>query len=73
MAKNIRLGDINDDRYNSHGYRDPTAYAVTRSLSREKERFKKLLRTIFAVCELSGFDLVGRIKLVDRRTGKTWE
>lgn len=69
----LKIGNKYDDHYNSHGYRDPTAYAALRALSKEEERFKKLLRTIFAVCELAGFEIDGRITLVDKRTGKIWE
>lgn len=67
-----QLGDRNDDHYNSHGYRDPTAYAAMRTLSADEQRFKKLLRTIFAICEMAGFEVKGRITLVDRRTGREW-
>ncbi len=68
-----QLGNPNDDHYNSHGYYDPTAYAAIQAVSAEERRFKKLLRTIFSLCELAGFDLVGRITLVDKRTGRMWE
>ncbi len=70
MAK---TGDRNDDHYNSHGYRDPTAYAAMRNLSAEEQRFKKLIRTIFALCDIAGFTLTGRITLTDKRTGRIWE
>lgn len=69
MAK---LGDRNDDRYNSHGYRDPTACAAIKALTAEEQRFKKLLRTIFSLCEIAGFEVQGRITLVDRKTGRVW-
>lgn len=39
----------------------------------EEERFRKLLRTIFYICDLAGFKIDGRITLVDKRTGKTWK
>lgn len=68
-----QLGDRNDDHYNSHGYRDPTAYHALKSIDEGENRFKKLLKTIFSLCELAGFEVKGRITLVDRRTGREWD
>jgi hypothetical protein len=39
----------------------------------DSERFFKLLHTIFHVCELAGFEVKGRICLLDKRTGKEWK
>ena len=39
----------------------------------DSERFFKLLHTIFHVCELAGFEVRGRIRLLDKRTGKEWK
>lgn len=39
---------------------------------KDDERFYKTLHSIFHVLELGGFDLEGRITLVDKRTGKVW-
>lgn len=58
-------------RKNNEGYSDPTAYEALCSIEAE-ERFQKLLKTIFAICELAGFSLEGRIVLRDKRTGKIW-
>ncbi len=68
-----QLGNPNDDHYNSHGYRDPTAYKALKNVCEEEARFKKLLKTIFSLCELAGFEVKGRITLVDRRTGREWD
>lgn len=67
MAK---LGDKNDGMHNEHGYSDPTASAAFRNLSREEQKLSKLLRIIFAACDLAGFELEGRISLIDKKTGK---
>ncbi len=67
MAK---LGDKNDGKHNEHGYSDPTASAAFRNLSREEQKLSKLLRIIFAACDLAGFELEGRISLIDKKTGK---
>ena len=59
-------------RRNAEGYFDPTAYAGMKNMEKEDERFHKLLHTIFYLCELAGFDIEGRIVLVDKKTGRVW-
>jgi hypothetical protein len=64
-----------DPRRNASGYMDLTAYEAIRNVEREaevEERFKKLLNTIFSICELAGFRVEGRIALQDKKTGKIW-
>lgn len=62
----------NNLQKNAEGYSDPTAYGAMRNLDTDDERFHKLLNTIFAICELSGFHLEERIILKDMKTGKVW-
>lgn len=69
----MTIGNREDAKRNSHGYSDPTAYAAFAQLDAEERRFKKLLRTIFSLCELAGFELESRLCLVDKRTGKRYE
>lgn len=64
-----------DPRRNASGYVDPTAYKAMKSVSREEreeKRVKKLLATIYNVCELAGFRVESRIVLKDVKTGKEW-
>lgn len=61
-----------DLRKNSEGYIDPTAYEALKNVSKEDERFHKLLYTIFYLCELAGFEVEGRIVFVDKKTGRVW-
>ena len=60
------------DKRNSEGYSDPTAYKALKRIEDEDARFHKLLHMLFDICELSGFEIEGRIVLVDKRTGKVW-
>lgn len=73
----------NDLKRNGSGCLDPTFYeAVKNSEKTEKSetrypdlddaRFHKLLDTIFAICELSGFHIEERIVIKDKKTGKIW-
>ena len=58
-------------RKNCEGYSDPTTYSALYDIDAE-ERFHKLLKVIFALCEIAGFSLEGRITLRDKKTGKVW-
>ena len=74
---NSMAGD-KDVLHNGSGAVDPTAYSAIKKVDRDKEhdeeskRFFKLLYTIFDICELSGFNLEGRITLRDNKTGRLW-
>ena len=61
---------------NASGYIDPTAYEAIKRADAEVNadtwRFHELLDTIFSMCELADFELVERIILKDKRTGKIW-
>lgn len=61
---------------NGSGIYDPTALKAITKVSKdekeEDERFKKLLGTIFNLCELSGFRLEERIVVKSKRTGRIW-
>ncbi len=62
-----------DHRRNAEGYSDPTAYQALRNIEREDhKRFCRLLHTLFCLCELAGFEIEGRIVLVDKRSGRVW-
>jgi len=64
-----------NDRYlrkNAEGYFDPTVYKAIKNIDKENERFHKLLRTIFYICDIAGFEIEGRIVLVDKKTGRVW-
>lgn len=59
-------------RKNHEGYSDPTAYEAIRNADADDDRFHRLLHTIFYLCELAGFEIEGRIVLVDKSNGKVW-
>lgn len=61
-----------DDRKNAEGYLDRTAYEAIKNVEKEEEKFRKLLDTIFAICELAGFHIEERIVIRDKKTGKIW-
>lgn len=62
-----------DLRKNGSGYDDPTAYKAIKNISAEEMRFKKLIKAIRYICELSGFTLENHIIVRDQNTGRLWK
>ena len=62
---------MDDIRKNADGYSDPTLYQVLKR-EQEEERFKRLMATIFYICENAGFHIEERIVIKDKRTGRIW-
>lgn len=49
------------------------AYNTIKGIKREEnEKFHSLLHTLFYLCDLAGFEIKGRIVLVDKRNGRVW-
>ena len=60
---------------NTEGYPDMTPHKAVKNMDHQKEinRVHKLVHTVFYICNLAGFDVVERIVLKDRKTGKVWK
>lgn len=66
----------NDMTKNHEYYSDPTPYMALKKLdgsSDEKGRLSKLVHAIRDICDLAGFEIEGRIVLVDKETGRKWK
>lgn len=62
-------------KYNKSGCPDPTAFEAIERASKTDDaerRYKKLIATVFYLCDLAGFHLEERIVLKDKKTGKVW-
>lgn len=61
---------------NSEGYPDPTAYAAMTPIQRQQDeadqRLTQLIRTLKNVIDLADFDLLERIEVRDRKTGRVY-
>lgn len=67
------MANYENPRKNAEEYSDPTAYEALRNIEiKEDERFHKLLYAIFDICELAGFEIEGRIVLIDKKSGRVW-
>lgn len=61
---------------NPEGYKDLTAYEALSSVQREQDeqeqRVNQLIKTLKNVIDLAGFDLLARIEVRDRSTGRCY-
>ena len=62
---------------NSEGYSDPTAYLGLRSIIREENTLEgevnALIKVLKYIIGKSGFELVSRIELKDKKTGRVFK
>ena len=59
----------------ANSYNDPTAnLAMGKVASQEnKTAANKVIKAIFCLCDAAGFELVERVVLRDKKTGKIWK
>lgn len=66
----------NDFRKNSSGYSDPTAHQAYKNIMQEeneqRKRARALLGVLHYIIDAAGFDVIGYIRLRDRKTGREW-
>ena len=65
---------MNNPKYNSEGYADPTAYYGTKEIIREEGETEKraydLIKVLKFIIRSCGFELIERVKIKDTKTGK---
>lgn len=57
---------------NMEGYPDPTAGKAVREADRPPRPVMEAIYILRTVASLAGFEIVGRITLRDKETGKEW-
>lgn len=59
---------------NAEGYADPTAYAALKAIEYEdqQKRLNTLIFVLKYIIRLAGFDLLNRIELKDRQSGREY-
>lgn len=69
------MSDNNDLRRNGSGCIDLTAYKAITNLEGDEdyERFCALIKTLKRVCKLSDFEILNRVVLKDKRTGRIYK
>ena len=68
------MARINIQTRNNEGYSDPTAYEALQNVLNETgerdARAQRLIKSLKEIIEQSGYDLLERIVLQDRKTGR---
>ena len=57
---------------NNEGYNDPTAGAAITDADRPPHQVGQVIHILKLIASLAGFDIVCRIRLRDRETGREW-
>ena len=75
--KSKRRNRINEPQEPSSGYPDPTAYygmqPVVQQEAKERQTISSLIHCIKTMTDFAGFEVVGRIALSDKATGKIFK
>lgn len=75
--RNVDVMSSKISRYNSSKYPDPTAHAALQSAldeqTEEERRIRKVISTVKNVLDFAGFELMARIEIRDKRTGKIYK
>lgn len=70
-------GDKNNPFYNSEGYPDPTAYHAMKSVIQEEKELEKKVHNLISVFKFvtdwAGFEIIGRIQIKHKKTGKVFK
>lgn len=65
---------MNNPKYNSEGYADPTAYYGIKEIIREESETEKraydLIKVLKFIIRSCGFELIERVKIKDTKTGR---
>lgn len=65
---------MDDMKRNGSGYIDPTAYQAIKNEDKSRRILaKKCILTIQNVAHLAGFDIDGRIRLKDHKSGEIYK
>ncbi len=67
---------MSNPKFNSEGYYDPTAYEGMKPIIKEEahqqKRVSELVQVLKYIVDKAGFDVVNRIALKDKKTGKEY-
>lgn len=66
------IGDKNNLFYNGEGYPDPTAYSAIKEENALEGRVSFLVKVLKYIANNAGFDVVNRIELKDRASGRVF-
>ena len=58
---------------NKSGCKDPTAYSVEKAIAEDEQRKDELIWVIKKIVRWAGFELMNRIELRDRKSGRIFK
>ena len=68
---------INNPYYNHESYPDPTAFHGLKNIIREEEQLDKqvsdLIHVFKVICNLAGFEIIGRVHFKHKKSGKEFK
>ena len=59
-------------KYNSSGYKDLTAYSAIKAVSKREQQVHQYIKIIKALADKVDFEIVGRVEIKDKTTGRVW-
>lgn len=66
----------NNPKFNSEGYYDPTAYEGLKPIIKEEanqqKRVNELVQVLKYIIDKAGFEMLNRVALKDKKTGKEY-
>ena len=67
---------MSNPKFNSEGYYDPTAYAGIKPIIKEEahqqKRVSELVQVLKYIIDKAGFEILNRVALKDKKTGKEY-
>lgn len=69
----MSLGNNGKPWLNDSGCPDPTAYAVMKNLQQMDDTAHKLITVIKNILDLAGFELVGRVQIRHKESGRIYK
>ena len=62
----------NIEKYNPEHYRDPTATEAIHNADKQPENVNRFIRVVKKCAKRHGLEVVGRIAVKDKKTGRTY-
>ena len=59
--------------FNSEGYADPTAFYGMKEVIKEEKQVSDLVHVFKVICNLAGFEIIGRVQFRHKKSGKEFK
>lgn len=65
--------DDNEIKRNGSGYVDLPAYQAIKNITHEEQKVSLFIKTIKNIANLCGYEILNRIEIRDKKTGRVWK